>query len=78
LAVPRYIAIGTSLGGIVTVLLAGTARETLAGAVLNDVGPEISPEGLSRIRSYVGKSNTWPTWVHAARAVAEANADVFP
>ncbi|MES2020836.1 MAG: alpha/beta hydrolase [Pseudomonadota bacterium] len=78
LAVPRYIAIGTSLGGIVTMLLAGTARETLAGAVLNDVGPEISPEGLSRIRSYVGKSNTWPTWVHAARAVAEANADVFP
>ncbi|MBP2277197.1 MULTISPECIES: alpha/beta fold hydrolase [Sphingomonas] len=78
LAVPRYIAIGTSLGGIVTMLLAGTARETLAGAVLNDVGPEISPEGLSRIRSYVGKSNTWPTWVHAARAVAEANGDVFP
>jgi pimeloyl-ACP methyl ester carboxylesterase len=78
LAVPRYIAIGTSLGGIVTMLLAGTARETLAGAVLNDVGPEISAEGLSRIRSYVGKSNTWPTWVHAARAVAEANADVFP
>jgi pimeloyl-ACP methyl ester carboxylesterase len=78
LAVPRYIAIGTSLGGIVTMLLAGTARETLAGAVLNDVGPEISPEGLSRIRSYVGKSNTWPTWIHAARAVAEANGDVFP
>ncbi|MDX5984082.1 alpha/beta fold hydrolase [Sphingomonas echinoides] len=78
LAVPRYIAIGTSLGGIVTMLLAGTARETLAGAVLNDVGPEISAEGLSRIRSYVGKSNTWPTWVHAARAVAEANGDVFP
>jgi pimeloyl-ACP methyl ester carboxylesterase len=46
--------------------------------VLNDVGPEISPEGLSRIRSYVGKSNTWPTWLHAARAVAEANESVYP
>lgn len=73
-----YIAFGTSLGGIVAMLLAGTARETLAGVLLNDVGPEIMPEGLSRIRSYVGRSNTWPTWLHAARAVAEANGDVHP
>ena len=78
LDVARYVAFGTSLGGIVAMLLAGTAREKLAGLVLNDVGPEISPEGLSRIRSYVGKSNTWPTWLHAARAVAEANESVYP
>lgn len=78
LAVPSFIAFGTSLGGIVTMLLAGTAREKIAGALLNDVGPEIETAGLSRIRSYVGKSNTWPTWMHAARAVAEANGDVYP
>jgi len=78
LGAPSYIAFGTSLGGIVTMLLAGTARERIAGALLNDVGPEIEAAGLSRIRSYVGKSNTWPTWMHAARAVAEANADVYP
>ncbi len=78
LGVARYIAFGTSLGGIVAMLLAGTARETLMGVLLNDVGPEIMPEGLSRIRSYVGKSNSWPTWLHAARAVAEANGDVYP
>jgi pimeloyl-ACP methyl ester carboxylesterase len=74
----RFIAVGTSLGGIVTMLLAGTAREKLAGAVLNDVGPEVDPAGLARIRGYVGKSSAWPTWMHAARAVAEANADVYP
>jgi len=78
LAVPSYIAFGTSLGGIVTMLLAGTARERIVGALLNDVGPEIETAGLSRIRTYVGKSNTWPTWMHAARAVAEANGDVYP
>jgi pimeloyl-ACP methyl ester carboxylesterase len=78
LDVARYVAFGTSLGGIVAMLLAGTARERLAGLVLNDVGPDISPEGLSRIRGYVGKSNTWPTWLHAARAVAEANESVYP
>jgi len=78
LAMPSYVAFGTSLGGIVTMLLAGTARDRLAGALLNDVGPEIEAAGLSRIRTYVGKSNTWPTWMHAARAVAEANGDVYP
>jgi pimeloyl-ACP methyl ester carboxylesterase len=78
LAVQSYIAFGTSLGGIVTMLLAGTARERIVGALLNDVGPEIETAGLSRIRTYVGKSNTWPTWMHAARAVAEANGDVYP
>ncbi|MEG3150162.1 alpha/beta hydrolase [Sphingomonas sp. ZT3P38] len=78
LAVQSYIAFGTSLGGIVTMLLAGTAREKIVGALLNDVGPEIETAGLSRIRTYVGKSNTWPTWMHAARAVAEANGDVYP
>ena len=78
LGVDRYIAFGSSLGGIVSMLLAGTARESVAGVLLNDVGPDIMPEGLARIRSYVGRSNTWPTWIHAARAVADANAGVYP
>ncbi|KQM67922.1 alpha/beta hydrolase [Sphingomonas sp. Leaf17] len=78
LKVDRFIAFGTSLGGIVTMLLAGTAREKLVGALLNDIGPEIDPSGLSRIRSYVGKGSACPTWMHAARAVAEANGDAYP
>lgn len=74
----RYIAFGTSLGGIVTMLLAGTAREKIAGALLNDVGPELEAAGLSRIRGYVGKASAWPTWMHAARGLQDANADVYP
>ena len=78
LALPSVIAFGTSLGGIVTMLLAAAAPGRIAGALLNDVGPEIEPAGLGRIRAYVGKSNTWPTWMHAARAVAESNSEVYP
>ena len=78
LKLESFVAVGTSLGGIVTMLLAATDRERLAGAVLNDVGPEIEPVGLARIRGYVGKAVQHPTWMHAARALAEANADVYP
>lgn len=78
LKIEKFVAIGTSLGGIVTMLLAATERDKLAGAVLNDVGPEINPAGLARIRTYVGKAIWYPTWMHAARGLAEGNADVYP
>lgn len=78
LKLDRFVAVGTSLGGILTMLMASTHPERIAGAVLNDVGPEIDPAGLGRIRGYVGKSTWHPTWMHTARAVAEANAHVYP
>lgn len=76
--IARFVAVGTSLGGIVTMLLAGLAPGRVAGALLNDVGPDIEAAGLARIRGYVGKSSTWPTWMHAARGLKEANHDVYP
>ncbi|WP_448664888.1 alpha/beta fold hydrolase [Sphingomonas sp. CJ20] len=76
--IARFVAIGTSLGGIVSMLVAATDRERLAGVVLNDVGPELNPAGLARIRTYVGKAIWHPTWMHAARALAESTGDVYP
>jgi pimeloyl-ACP methyl ester carboxylesterase len=74
----RVVAVGTSLGGILTMILAMTGPERLAGAVLNDIGPVIEPAGLDRIRGYVGKGGSFPTWVHAARAIEETQAVNFP
>ncbi len=78
LKLDRFILFGTSLGGIVTMLLAATGHAKIAGALLNDIGPVIEAEGLARIKGYVGKTASWPTWVHAARALGETNAEVFP
>ena len=78
LRLPGIVAFGTSLGGILTMLLATTGKQQFAGVLLNDVGPDLDPTGLSRIRTYVGRPATYPTWMHAARGVQEANAAIYP
>lgn len=74
----RVVAIGTSLGGLMTAILGLKHADLLAGAVLNDIGPVIEPAGLARIRDYVGQGRSFPTWMHAARALEETHGNSFP
>jgi len=62
----RVVVVGTSLGGILAMLIAATRPAAIAGAVLNDVGPEIAPEGLQRISQYVGRAAPVASWEEAA------------
>lgn len=74
----RFILFGTSLGGLITMLLANAGADRIAAALINDIGPVLEPRGLERIRGYVGRSQGWPTWMHAARHFAETQREVFP
>ena len=64
--VERVILFGTSLGGILSMLIAAATPAVPAAVILNDVGPEVAPEGLQRIASYVGKHAPVHSWREAA------------
>ena len=69
---------GTSLGAICTMLLASTDADRIAGALLNDIGPEIDQAGIDRIAGYVGREVLFENWDEAIAVLTERNRDVFP
>ena len=64
--VGKVILFGTSLGGILSMLIAAGTPQVPAGVILNDIGPEVAPEGLQRIASYVGRHAPVRNWAEAA------------
>ncbi|MGY6662768.1 MAG: alpha/beta fold hydrolase [Glycocaulis sp.] len=77
--IERFVAVGTSMGGIMTMIAAAMRPDMLAGAVLNDIGPELDPAGLNRIAGYVGRAKgPMDSWQEAAAAVRAVNGEAFP
>ncbi len=74
----RTIVIGTSMGGLMAMILGVTNRHRLIGAVINDVGPELDPAGLARIASYTGKTRPAADWAEAAELAKFTNGVAFP
>ena len=73
LGIDRAVFVGTSLGGLVTMLIAGTQPQRIAATILNDIGPELDQSGLDRIRSYVGRPVRFRDWDEAADYVSGVN-----
>ena len=70
----RVVVIGTSLGGLTAMWLGSEHPERVAGIVLNDIGPELQPEGAARVASYAGRLDpirTWDEAVAQSRFVSE-------
>ena len=78
LAIGRAVFIGTSMGGLITMLLAATRPAAIAAAVLNDIGPEIAPAGKARIDAFTGQAPAVANWDEAAAYAERINALAFP
>lgn len=70
--------LGTSRGGLITLLLAALQPTLVGSVVLNDIGPVIEREGLARIAGYVGRAPLPHSWADAARMVRDLNGRQFP
>lgn len=75
----KAIFIGTSLGGIVSMLTNEAAPDRVAAAIINDVGPELAAEGITRIAGYAGKTKTEVASLdEAAAEIRAVNGVAFP
>ncbi|MBY0430988.1 MAG: alpha/beta hydrolase [Rhodospirillales bacterium] len=63
----KVVTVGTSMGGILSMALTVMMPTLLAGAVLNDVGPELAGPGLDRILDTIGHDHPQPDWETAVR-----------
>jgi len=70
--------LGTSRGGIVAMTMAATRPDTLRGVILNDIGGELEPSGLSRIWEFVGREPPMSSWDTAAAALKQSCVALFP
>lgn len=78
LEIPKAVFVGTSMGGLITMVLATIAPERIAASVLNDVGPKLDGAGLERIASYVGHVTPMANWAEAAEAVRAVAGPAYP
>ena len=53
--------LGTSMGGIIGMIISSQPGNPIRKLVLNDIGPYLAKEGLERIAGYVGLDPTFPT-----------------
>lgn len=78
LGLPRAVFLGTSMGGIMTMLAATIAPDRVAAAILNDIGTEVDPVGLKRIASYVGKAGPFASWDEMNAAAKASQSVAYP
>ncbi|MBL8545018.1 MAG: alpha/beta hydrolase [Hyphomonadaceae bacterium] len=78
LGIAKAVFVGTSMGGLITMVIAATTPDRIAASVLNDVGPQLNTSGIARIASYVGNVQPVASWAEAAAAMRATNGGAFP
>lgn len=78
LDVSRVIVIGTSLGGWMAMVMADERPATIAGVVMNDIGPELDPVGVARVQASAGLLPPVADWDEAVVQVKQHYELAYP
>ncbi len=78
LAIQRTAVIGTSMGGIIGMIMGAAQPGRLRGLVLNDIGPEIAATGLRRLRDSLAGRSPAANWEEASLQARRINEIAFP
>jgi pimeloyl-ACP methyl ester carboxylesterase len=77
LGIARVVVIGTSLGGLMAMIMMASMSGRVRAVVLNDIGPEVDAQGLARIAGYVGKTAPARNWQEAVDQTRMTNGLAF-
>ncbi|MEO5700994.1 MAG: alpha/beta hydrolase [Casimicrobiaceae bacterium] len=66
--------VGTSMGGLLGMVLAGQPGTPIARLVINDIGPAIELAALTRIGGYLGRDPTFTTYDEAEAYIRTVSA----
>lgn len=66
--------VGTSMGGLLGMVLAAEAGTPIARLVINDIGPAIEPGALTRIGSYLGADPAFTSYDEAEEYIRTVSA----
>lgn len=78
LGISSVTAIGTSMGGLMAMIMSALYPGLLSRVVMNDIGPVVSQRGLDRINGYVGGSTDFQTWQDAVAYNQSINGVALP
>lgn len=74
----EVIVIGTSLGGLLAMILAVARPTALKGVVLNDIGAKVEQGSIRHIAGWIGKTPAFADWDQATRALRNMAEPAYP
>jgi len=70
--------VGTSMGGLIGMILASFDNSPIRRLVLNDIGPVLDPAAMARIGEYIGQDLRFPSFEAGARFVKDVSSSFGP
>ena len=75
--IDEYAIVGTSLGGILAMVLAGISEPKLKAVVLNDIGGFVPKVAVQGIHDYISAAGPFDSWEIAAKFIQQNNEATF-